>query len=199
MKPVPQSEIDLIVALQAGQTTAFTALHKAYAPTLFSVILNLVGDNYRAEDLLQDAFIKIWLNIHQYNAQQSRLFTWLLTITQNLAYDELRTRKVRARAGTYILEQTSILTDPAIKEGMINDSIFNLLAPKYRQILELVYTGSYTKAEIAATLDLPLGTVKTRSRTALQILQQFFNHDIDLYHGTYSGTLTRVRKPVSLR
>ena len=194
MKPIPQSEIDLVLALQAGQATAFTTLYRAYSSTLFRVLLHLVGDQYRAEDLLQDAFVKIWLNIHQYDAQQSRLYTWLLIITQNLAYDELRAQKVQARAGTYIRERSSILVDPMASEGMINGSVLSLLAPKYRQILELAYTGSYTKSEIATTLNLPVGTVKTRFRTALQALQQFFSHDIDLYHRPDSGALNEIKK-----
>ena len=181
MISIPETEAHLVRGLQAQQDTAFTSLYDAYAPTLYGVLLKLVGDKTSAEDLLQNTFIRIWTNFHRYDPGQGRLFTWLLTITRNVALNELRNRKLQAQIRTYMYEQTNEWTYPILPEGMVNQSLFALLTPKYRQIVELVYIQGWTKQEIAQELNLPLGTVKTRFRMGLQELKQVFNKDIYQY------------------
>ena len=177
----PQTEAYLVYTLQNGQESAFTTLYSNYSTTLFNVLVRLVGDHEKAEDLLQDAFIKIWTHIHQYDPAQGRLYTWLLTITRNVALDELRSRKVHAQAAKYLYEQSREWTHPVFNEGLVNGSIFTLLPPKQRQIMELLYLKGWTQLEIAKKLKLPLGTVKTRVRMAIQTLKHFFHQDICQY------------------
>ena len=175
------SEGHLVSALQTGQRAAFTALYDAYSPALFGVILRLVRDQEIAEDLLQDTFIKIWTHRHTYDPHQGRLYTWLVTIARNIALDELRSRKVQAQALPYSPEGMIAYTDPAFNQGLLTGSIFSLVPIKYRQIVELVYAQQWTHQEVAAELDLPLGTVKTRLRTALGELKRYFHQDITCY------------------
>ena len=182
MALIPQTEVHLIRGLQARQDTAFTNLYDAYAPALYGVLLKLVGDQASAEDLLQNAFIRIWTSFHRYDPNQGRLFTWLLAITRNVALNELRDRKLQAQARTNMYEWTNEWTYLSLPEGMVNQSLFTLLTPKYRQIMELVYARGWTKQEIAQELNLPLGTVKTRFRMALLQLKQVFDQDIYQYH-----------------
>ncbi|MVM30157.1 sigma-70 family RNA polymerase sigma factor [Spirosoma sp. HMF4905] len=181
MLPIPKTEINLVQDLKAKLPTAFSFLYDSYSPAMFGVLLRMVKDHQQAEDLLQDAFIKVWSNIHNYDASQGRLFTWLLTITKRLALDELRTRKVRAIATTYIYERSDGLTSPTLSEGMLNQSITSSLEPKYRQVVDLLYFRDYTNQEVADELQIPLGTVKTRYRMALRQLKQSFSHDIRHY------------------
>ncbi len=177
------SEEAFIRALQAGHASAFTQLYEAYSPALYGALLKLVGDQALAEDLLQDSFVKIWLNRHHYTADKGRLYTWLLAITRHVAMDELKARKNRLQVRVQVDERSSKLTDPATPEGLLHQSIFSLLSPPQRQIVELVYRRGYTKPEIAEELNLPLGTVKTRFRRAIQTLQGVFSQDIGHYHG----------------
>lgn len=185
MNVTSPTEETLVRALQNHQSTDFTLIYNSFAPALYGVLLRLVKDPERAEDLLQDAFVKVWSNSHTYNPKQGRLFTWLLTITRNLAMDELRARKVRAAASTYIYEHVTESMIPVLAEGMSQQSLLSSLSPKYQPIVELMYYRDYTSQEVADTLKLPLGTVKTRVRMALQQLRQFFNQDIQQYHGAY--------------
>lgn len=184
MTATPQTEAYLPYTRQGQdeQSAAFTALYNTYYSSLFGVLVKLVNDHEKAEDLLQDTFIKVWTHLHQYDPAQGRPYTWLLTITRHVAMDELRHRKVQAQAVTYMCERTSEGTPSTFHEGLLNGSIFTLLPPKYRQIIELTYLHGWTQQEIAQELDLPLGTIKTHTRNALLELKQFFRQDIGQYH-----------------
>lgn len=181
MNSTSLTEAQLVSALQMNQKVAFTTLYDAYSPALFGVIVRLVKDQGRAEDLLQDTFIKIWTHRHTYNPQQGRLFTWMIRIARNIALDELRSQKVRTQAITYSPEGTSVSIDLVPTEGLLTGSVFSLIPAKYRQIMELVYAQQWTQQEIADELDLPLGTVKTHLRTALRELKLYFHQDISHY------------------
>ncbi|GAB4003848.1 sigma-70 family RNA polymerase sigma factor [Spirosoma sp. KCTC 42546] len=185
MNATSQTETSFVLALQTHRSSDFSLLYNAYAPALYGVLLRLVNDPARAEDLLQDAFVKIWSNSHQYDPKQGRLFTWLLTITRNIAMDELRARKVQVKAASYLYEQSEQTTVANVPEGPVHGSLLNHLAPKYRAVVELMYYRDYTSQEAADQLKIPVGTVKTRIRTALQQLKVHFNQDIHHYLSWY--------------
>ncbi|WP_460967832.1 RNA polymerase sigma factor [Spirosoma migulaei] len=190
MNATALAEVQFVTALQQKRSSDFSLLYNAYAPALFGVLFRLVNDREQAEDLLQDVFIKIWSNSHQYDPTQGRLFTWLLTITRNVAMDQLRARKVQLKAATYLLEQSERITSTGVVEGMIDRSLLALLAPKYQAVIELMYYKDYTSLEAAKVLKLPIGTVKTRARAALQQLKDYLRSDIQNYRtriGTYSA------------
>lgn len=102
MNPNATSENQLVRVLQDHRPADFSLLYNAFSPSLYGVLLRLADDTSRAEDLLQDAFVKIWTSSHSYDPQQGRLFTWVLAITRNLALSERRARKVRLVADAYI-------------------------------------------------------------------------------------------------
>lgn len=181
MNATVQTEVSFVSALQTHRSADFSLIYNAYAPALYGVLLRLVNDQARAEDLLQDAFVKIWSNSHLYDPKQGRLFTWLLTITRNIAMDELRARKVQAKAASYIYDRSEQVTTASVPEGTVHVSILNHLAPKYRAVVELMYYRDYTSQEAAEQLKIPIGTVKTRVRSALQQLKVHFNQDIHHY------------------
>lgn len=181
MNTTSPSEEQLVRALQEHRSAGFSILYDAYSPALYGVLLRLVNDPERAEDLLQDAFIKIWSNSHKYDSGQGRLFTWLLAITRNVAMDELRVRKVQVKAASYIYEQAEQVTTAEVREGMVHTPLLSPLAPKYRDVVELMYYRDYTSQEAADKLKIPIGTVKTRLRTALGQLKSYFSTDIHHY------------------
>jgi RNA polymerase sigma factor (sigma-70 family) len=176
-----QTEIDLVHGLQHKQSSAFANLYTSYAPVLFGILAGIVKDQDRAEDLLHDAFIKIWITFHLYDPQQGRLFTWLVTITRRTALDEIRARRIRLEAKPTIRQRTPDQTDGVYVGGLLQQPLISLIAPKYGQILDLVYQG-YKSVEIAELLTLPVGTVKTWRRLGLQQLKQVLSQDIHHYH-----------------
>jgi RNA polymerase sigma-70 factor (ECF subfamily) len=178
---LPTTEAELVGALKGGHLGAFTLLYERYAPALFGVLLRLVNDQDQAQDLLQDAFLKSWVNRHRYDPEQGRLFTWLLTLTRRLAYDELKGQQVRLSTHSSL---GASLHEPCYSmapEGVLAHSLMDHLAPKHRVIIELVYFRDYTRQEVADELALPIGTVKTRCRVALQHLRQMLHQDIRQY------------------
>lgn len=175
-----QTELHFTQALRDSTATSFAELYEAFSPALYGVLLRLVHDPARAEDLLQEAFIKIWVNRQYFDPQQGRLFTWLMTITRHVALSELRSQKVRRAGQSYLFDRLEPSVRPCLPAGKINQSLLNQLPPKYQLVVELMYYKDYTSQEIADTLKIPLGTVKTRIRKALQALRVQFREDI--YH-----------------
>lgn len=169
-------ETTLIERLQSHSQEAFSALYDNYAPSLLGIIFNIVKDRDEAENLLQDSFVKIWRSISQYESGKGRLFTWLLTICRNTALDFLRKR---GKLPTVEIQnaETNVYTN-SIKECIRDTGLQNeveKLDPVYRQVISLIYFFGYTQQEVSAILQLPLGTVKTRTRTALQLLRKQCN------------------------
>ncbi|TAE27564.1 MAG: sigma-70 family RNA polymerase sigma factor [Cytophagales bacterium] len=179
------SESVLIEKLSRRDQQAFHWLYDQYSPALFGVIRKIVHDDEQARDLLQDSFIKIWNNLDQYDASKGRLFTWLLNVARNTAIDSLRSAKASSRPNpanaihtdsenVYIVDSQH-KTDPVPIEHIGVKDMVDQLRPERKMLIDLVYFSGYTHEEAAEVLNLPLGTVKTRIRSALQELKQFFS------------------------
>ena len=146
---------------------------------LYGVIVKIVLNEETAQDVLQDAFVKIWNNIGQYDATKGRIYTWMLNICRNSAIDKLRTKgeimKSKIRTGEDVVNniqntrKTEQQTDTIGLSNMVAG-----LRPEYHSIVDLAYYKGYTLDEISKRLGVPLGTVKTRMRAAMQQLRQQF-------------------------
>ena len=180
MASVPlYSEDQLIALLRSGSREGFNYLYKSYSAVLFGVILKIVHNEETAQDVMQDAFVKIWNNIGQYDATKGRIYTWMLNICRNSAIDKLRTKgeimKSKIRTGEDVVNNLGNTRKTEQQTDAIGLS--NLIAglrPEYHSIVDLAYYKGYTLDEISKTLDVPLGTVKTRMRAAMQQLRQQF-------------------------
>lgn len=166
------SEEELILSLQQRDQQAFSYLYDNYAPALNGVIYRMVEEKELAEDILQEAFIKIWDNFSQYDSSKGRLFTWMINLTRNLTIDTLRSKNYK--------KQQKISTDENSVSNLSNnysgaerfDTIglrknLENLKPEQKTIINLAYFSGYTQEEIAKEIGIPLGTVKTRMRTAI--------------------------------
>ncbi len=163
------------------QAASLASLYTTYSPALLRTLLRLVGDREWAEDLMHDTFLKIALRLDDYNPDQGEFYSWLVTIARRVALDELRKRKVRAEAASYIRERSSEYTDSVVSQQLSVEQLYRFLPTKQSQVLTLLYTQGLTMGEIAQALDLPLGTVKTRCRMGLQTLRAAFRRDIYQY------------------
>lgn len=173
------SEEQLVALLRSGSREGFNYLYKAYGAVLYGTIVKIVHNEETAQDVLQDAFVKIWNNVSQYDAGKGRLYTWMLNISRNAAIDKLRTKgeimKGKIRAGGDVVDtiqhtrKTEQQTDTIGLSNMVAR-----LRPEYHSIVDLAYYKGYTLDEISKTLDVPLGTVKTRMRAAVKQLREQF-------------------------
>ncbi|WP_276496272.1 RNA polymerase sigma factor [Pontibacter litorisediminis] len=170
------SEQELIARLRARDTTAMDVLYDMYSPTLYGVVLQIVKVEETAEDVLQEALLKIWNSFDKYDASKGRLFTWMLNICRNLAIDMIRSKHYRVKNKTDDI-QTSVLglSDDAFKPEHIDiRDIVSTLNPDQKQVIDLMYFKGLSQSEIADSYNIPLGTVKTRARSAVKILAKFF-------------------------
>jgi len=175
------SEEELVLLLKQQSRDAFNYLYRQYSAVLYGVINKVVYDEQIAQDVLQEVFVKIWNNIPQYNPDKGRIYTWMINIARNAAIDKLRSKgeimKSKIQTGEDVVNnvqggmKTEQSTDTIGLKKMVSD-----LKPEYQTIVNLAYFKGYTLDEISKTLGIPLGTVKTRMRYAINMLRQQFNN-----------------------
>lgn len=182
-------DADVVSLAQQGRDTAFRELIRRYERPVFSLIFRMVRDRELAEDLAQDTFVKVLNHIDRYRPE-FKLSSWLFKIANNVAIDHLRRRRLNTismsgspyAASSEAIEATSFevaakqetaLEEMASRElGSAIEQAIGKLRPEYRSCIMLRHVEGRSYEEIAATLDLPLGTVKTyihRARNELKI------------------------------
>ncbi len=170
------SEEQLVEGLQNRNQQAFAYLYDNYAGALNGVIYKLVDNKELAEDILQEAFVKIWNNFSSYDASKGRLFTWMLNLTRNLTIDTLRSKGYKKQSKISADENSvSNLADNTTAEKFDAMGIrkhLNNLKPEQRGIIDMAYFKGYTQDEISKEMGIPLGTVKTRMRSAILELRK---------------------------
>lgn len=167
---------ELIVQLQSGDEAALSQLYDMYSGSLYGLILKIVHDEAIAQDILQDCFVKIWKKATTYSSSKGSFFTWMLNICRNKSIDELR-KIERARTGQDNLKQENVYastgTETNISAIGLEDHIAKLTEDQ-QIILKYIYFKGYTQQEVSDELGIPLGTVKTRARSAVQELREIF-------------------------
>ena len=169
---IKYSEQELVSLLLQQNGQAFSYLYDNYSPALFSIINQIIPDQNISADVLQDVFVNIWKKINSYDETKGRLFTWMLNIARNAAIDKIRSRPYQNSLKNQPLTETvNTITTNSVVNPNVNDiglkNLINRLKQEYRELIELSYFQGYTHEEISKLLNLPLGTVKTRIRSAL--------------------------------
>jgi len=175
----PESEQALMQQLLAGDDRAIRNLYGRFGRPVYTLGLRLLGSNEAAEELTQDVFLAAWRKASRFDAARGRLSTWLMAIAHNLAIDRLRHER---GAGRPVLVLVDEMPEPAPSEEesqlIERETARRALAglsPTERQLLSLAYFHGWTAREIAEADGIPLGTVKTRLRTALIKLRKAQN------------------------
>ncbi|MES3018492.1 MAG: sigma-70 family RNA polymerase sigma factor [Bacteroidota bacterium] len=173
------TETDLVTGLGSGDRKSLETLYTMYCGSLFGVIRRVVKEEEVAEDVLQETFIRIWQSFHMYDPAKGRLFTWMSNLARNLALDKLKSKSYRnSNLNDKISElQTTVDTQFNVRhnpETIGVRDIVTRLKPEYKSIIDLVYYRGYTHIEAAEELNIPLGTLKTRMRMAVNDLRKYF-------------------------
>ncbi len=168
--------------LEAGDAGAFAALYDRHGRAAYSLSYRMMGEKQAAEDLAQDAFLKVWRSAAGYRPERGSVRTWILSIVHNRGIDQLRSLASRRRTQERTeAEAPRSQPSEAFAEawrGALRDEVreaLDTLPSEQLEILELAYFSGYTQAEIARMLDLPLGTVKGRTRLGLKKLGNLFH------------------------
>lgn len=174
-------EAELIRRIARGERSAFDELYARYSRPLFSYIAKFLRDHGLAEEVLQDAFVKIWRSAPRYDRSLSRPFSWCVLITKRLCIDRMRAMKpVTVTDDPMALkpvdEQRQAEKDPSQRVEMkdqlsILGNMVERLPDSQRLSLQLAMNKGLTQQEISDQLDMPLGTVKTAMRRGMQRLK----------------------------
>ena len=170
------AEQELVAQLLQQNGQAFSYLYDNYSPALFGVINQIVSNKEVAADVLQDVFVNIWKKISLYDDTKGRLFTWMLNIARNAAIDKLRSRSYQdSLKNQPLTENVNTKTANSVVNPQQNDiglkKQIGKLKEEYRVLIDLSYFQGFTHEEISRILNVPLGTVKTRIRSALTQLR----------------------------
>lgn len=179
----PRDDGALLGAVAQGDRDAFATLYDLYAARVYGMALRVLGRETEAETVVSDVFLSLWENPHRFDASRGPLRTYLLVLARSRSIDRLRAGATRAErteaaavesASALAARQTSDRPEVKIAERERQDLLHaavGRLEPKQRTPLEMAFFEGLTHAEIAARLGEPLGTVKTRIRTALNTLR----------------------------
>ncbi len=170
-------EEELITSLQRNDDQAFGYLYDHYAGALYGVIKQVVTDAEVCNDVLQEVFINIWKKIDSYDSSKGRLFTWMLNIARNAAIDKTRSKMFQQSLKHQPLEDGEMVFQQA-RAGTDDYGLKKLifkLKEEHRMLIDLSYYQGFTHEQIAKALNIPLGTVKTRIRSALTQLRMLLS------------------------
>ena len=164
-----------------GDAAAFAVLYDRHGRAAYALAHRMMGEKQAAEDLTQDAFIKVWRSAGGYRAGRGSVRTWILSIVHNRSIDQLRSLASRRRTQEKVeVEAPRSQPSEAFAEAWRNaqrDQVREALATlpsEQLEILELAYFSGHTQVEIARMLGVPLGTVKGRTRLGLKKLGSHF-------------------------
>jgi RNA polymerase sigma-70 factor, ECF subfamily len=172
---------DLMPLVEAADAEAFAALYDRHGRAAYSLAYRMMGEKQEAEDVVQEAFIKVWRSAGGYRVGRGSVRTWILSIVHNRGIDQIRSRahlrrkqdKIEASATTSEPSEAFAETWKNAQQEQVREAL-NTIPHEQLKILELAYFSGYTHIEIAERLELPLGTVKGRMRLGLQKLRGYY-------------------------
>lgn len=174
--PSNQDDAALLLLVQKGDEAAMASLFDRYSKVVYSVALRVLRDPASAEDVLQEIFMQIWRNPDGFIATRGSLGGWLAVVSRNRSIDALRRKRPTEQVDDMALASPYNLADEAERNNMMEKarSVIHLLPTEQRKTLEMAFFDGLTHSEIAEMTGDPLGTVKTRIRSALTTLRKAF-------------------------
>jgi RNA polymerase sigma-70 factor, ECF subfamily len=176
---------EIISLLKDRKERGMSLLYDQYSDSLFGLVNRILDDQQAAEDVLQRTMLKIWNNIHGFDPAKASFFTWMSVIARNTALDQKRLKTFQAREKTISTDEIVYKPTVSTPEGTSIDTarLLSGLDNNYRIVLEYAYLKGYTQQEISDTLDMPLGTVKTRLRAAIGMLREQLKNEKKYFLG----------------
>jgi RNA polymerase sigma-70 factor (ECF subfamily) len=170
----PPDLAELLRSCGRGDEAAFARLYDVTSSRVFGLAVRVVRDPAQAEEVAQEAFLEIWRTSGRFDPAKGSPLGWLLTIAHRKAVDRVRSAEAATRRDTAYHHQnqpvehdsTAEAATGSLEARRVRDALASLTRAQ-REALELAYFGGYTHTEVAAMLELPVGTAKTRIRDGL--------------------------------
>lgn len=174
-----QSDATLMSRLEALDELAFAEIYDRYAGLLYGVALRVCSSSLKAEEIVQDTMMKLWRNPRGFDATRGALSTFLLTLTRNAAIDALRRERPTSSLTD---EEGEALPIPSADSGPLERAELEAvsvrvktallgLSDAHRRTVDLAYFRGSSREEIALEMNVPVGTVKSRLKYALDKLR----------------------------
>ncbi len=154
---------------------AFEVLYQRHSRNVFSLARRILRDQAASEEIVQDVFMKLWLHAGKFDAQRGSVGTWLMTIAHHSSIDHLRrvTSKPLMYPEDTVLEAMADPVQPKHQlDGLLIEEAMRALTNDERELIELAYFQGLSHSQIATRTNVPLGTIKTRIRSALMRLRE---------------------------
>jgi len=181
MSAESRTDAELLELIAGGDRNAFEELHRRYARSVLGIALRRLGDRGRAEDVTQDTFASVWRSASRYDPERGQAASWLYTVARNAIVDGLRRRPPPTVANP----PDVAAGDPGPAEEAETEWVswrvhraVESLPDHERSLVELAYWSGLSQSEIADRLAIPLGTVKTRTRSALSRLADALEEEL---------------------
>lgn len=172
---------ELIAQIQKKDIASMTELYKDYSPALFNIILSIIKQEEIAKEILQDTFLKIWQHSASFDTDKGRLFTWMARIARNTTIDRIRSKNYKSGKRIFTVGQNSDLQNKKVFKMDLADiglkNTISKLDKKYEEVLLALFIMGHTQKQASKKLNISLGTVKSRSRRGLQIMQHLLKSE----------------------
>ncbi len=176
-----QEEIDLLRRIGEGDRASFERFYDRFSRVLYSIAYRLLRNEQAAEDVLQEVFVQIWKKAPLYDPARGKPMTWAVTLTRHRAIDIIRSTQRRSQLSEEVKLESEVAekfddkdsfsaATSGERQGFVREAM-QKLSEEQREAIELAFFGSFTQAEIAERLSLPLGTVKARIRRGMMKLR----------------------------
>jgi RNA polymerase sigma-70 factor (ECF subfamily) len=185
------TDLSLMQRIAARDSAALAELYDRHSRLLFALVLRVLRDRGEAEEILQEAFVRVWTRAEIYDARMAGPLPWIVRVARNCAIDRLRARRVRATVDAPAIDPTAVeaatpatgIQNPeaavldAERRRTLTDALAGLPAEQ-RQLVEAAFFEGYTHSELAQRFGLPLGTVKTRIRAGMIAMRKRLEHAV---------------------
>jgi RNA polymerase sigma-70 factor (ECF subfamily) len=169
-------DMRLVARVRAGDQQALSELYDRYSKVVYGVALRILHDTGAAEDLLQDIFLQLWRKPDAFDSSRGSLAAWLAVIARHRSIDRLRQRRPETDIEDCVIVTATDLRDETERSLVIEKVrlVMNEMGPDQRTAMEMAFFEGLTHTEIAEKTGEPLGTIKTRIRSGLQMLRARF-------------------------
>lgn len=172
-------QAELAERLKRQEKEAMTVLYDQYADALYGVIVRIVKKEEAAAEVLNDALLRIWNKAESYDPAKARLFTWMMQIARNMAIDKVRSKEFSQAKKTEDIQNHVYSPAGSVEQHEENIGVKELLfhlRDEEQIVIDLVYFQGYTQSEVSEEKNIPIGTVKTRLRMAIQNLRKIIGN-----------------------
>lgn len=179
--------LEITKLLRNRDEKGLSLLYDHYSSALYGIAFRILRNEAYAEEALQNSFLKVWKNIHQYDENKATLYTWMSQIVRYSSIDIRRLKSFDKQEKTESLE-TNVYKEAATNtnlDGLDAKIVLLGLDKKYQVVLEYLYLKGYTQQELSDELDIPLGTIKTRLRKAISIIRSNLKDEKNLFLGVF--------------